>query len=294
MGIPPIAVHTIEADNPPMLLPRHVMFALMGLLLLSPGCGGDGDVDGDWWQPGVNTSWQWQLTHDGGGFNLAYDVDAYDVDLFDVTDAELDALKSDGRRVICYFSAGSFEEWRDDADTFPASVLGDPLDGWAGERWLDVRDPSVLEIMETRITLANARGCDGVEPDNVDGYQNDTGFPLTEADQLAYLEALSGLAHERGLAIGLKNSLGIVPDLVHRFDFSVNEECHAYDECDLLAPFIDAGKPVFNAEYTEADTAQAAATLADQICADALARQFRTLVLPWDLNDAFRVSCDDG
>lgn len=42
-----------------------------------------------------------------------------------------------------------------------------------------------------------------------------------------------------------------MPRLIDLFDFSVNEECHEYDECDVYAPFIDAGKPVFNAEYRE-------------------------------------------
>mgnify|MGYP001821499635 CR=1 FL=1 len=33
------------------------------------------------------------------------------------------------------------------------------------------------------------------------------------------------------------------------FEFSVNEECFVYDECELLTPFIDAGKAVFHVEY---------------------------------------------
>ena len=35
-------------------------------------------------------------------------------------------------------------------------------------------------------TSAAQKGFDGVEPDNVDAYTNDSGFPLTAADQLAY------------------------------------------------------------------------------------------------------------
>lgn len=40
--------------------------------------------------------------------------------------------------------------------------------------------------MQARLDLAVQKGCDGVEPDNVDGYQNNSGFPLTAQDQLAY------------------------------------------------------------------------------------------------------------
>jgi len=35
-----------------------------------------------------------------------------------------------------------------------------------------------------------------------------------------------------------------IPDLVDVFDFAVNEQCVKYDECDVYAPFVRAGKPV--------------------------------------------------
>jgi hypothetical protein len=44
-------------------------------------------------------------------------------------------------------SAGSFEEWRPDALDFAAADLGNPLAGWAGERWLDIRSEAVKAIM---------------------------------------------------------------------------------------------------------------------------------------------------
>ena len=37
-----------------------------------------------------------------------------------------------------------------------------------------------------RLDLAAAKGCDAVDPDNVDGYANPTGFDLTGDDQLAF------------------------------------------------------------------------------------------------------------
>ncbi|CAN0308119.1 unnamed protein product [Hapterophycus canaliculatus] len=30
------------------------------------------------------------------------------------------------------------EDWRDDAEDFPDSTIGLRMDGWDGERWLDV------------------------------------------------------------------------------------------------------------------------------------------------------------
>ena len=104
--------------------------------------------------------------------------------------------------------------------------------GWPGERWLDIRRLSVLEpLMATRFDMCRDKGFDAVEPDNMDGYRNSTGFPLTAHDQLAYNRLIAELAHERGLAVGLKNDLDQIPELVGDFDFAVNEECAEYDEC---------------------------------------------------------------
>ena len=242
---------------------------------------------GDWYRPAVTTTWQWQLS---GPVNTGYDVSMYDIDLFDSSPELITSLKQAGRKVICYFSAGSYENWRSDAGQFPAAVLGNTLDGWAGERWLDIRAAQVRTIMEARLVLAVQKGCDGVEPDNVDGYTNNPGFPLTAQDQLDYNAFVANAAHTRRLSVGLKNDLDQVSSLVDYYDFSVNEQCHEYNECDLLTPFITNGKPVFNAEYASRYVNDAATRQA--LCTDSLARSFRTLILPLNLDDAFRLSCD--
>lgn len=38
------------------------------------------------------------------------------------------------------FSAGTQEDWRDDADDFPEEALGEPLGNWEGEVWVDVNN----------------------------------------------------------------------------------------------------------------------------------------------------------
>ena len=178
----------------------------------------------------------------------------YDLDLFTTPQATIQALKNRGKIVICYLSAGSYENYRSDAGSFPASVLGNTLDGWPDERWLDIRQIDLLApIIRARMDLARAKGCDGVEPDNIDGYTNNTGFPLTSADQLRYNRWLAAEAHQRGLSIGLKNDLDQVADLVDTFDWALNEQCFAYGECHLLKPFIAAGKAVFGVEYDLAE-----------------------------------------
>ncbi|RME39056.1 MAG: endo alpha-1,4 polygalactosaminidase, partial [Deltaproteobacteria bacterium] len=187
-----------------------------------------------WWQPVPGTSWQWQLS---GTIDTSFDVQMYDIDLFDAPQSVIDQLHAAGRTVICYFSAGSWEDWRPDAGDFPPAVLGNPLEGWPGEKWLDIRQVDTLApLMRARLDLAVSKQCDGVEPDNVDGYANATGFPLTAADQLTYNRFLASEAHARGLSIGLKNDLDQIPDLLPDFDWALNEECFTYGECSLLTP----------------------------------------------------------
>ncbi len=240
------------------------------------------------WTPAVNDTWQWQLR---GQINTGYAVNVYDIDLFDAPQSTIDSLKAQGRHVVCYFSAGSSENWRPDFNQFLASDKGNALSGWAGERWLDTRSANVRQIMQKRLDLAKAKGCDGVEPDNVDGYTNDPGFPLNASTQLDYNRFLAAEAHARGLVVALKNDVEQVEELAAYFDFAINEQCHQYQECDVYTAFTDQGKPVFNAEYAKKyrDNVNGART---GLCQAARSADIRTLVLPLYLDDKFRYSCD--
>ena len=233
----------------------------------------------------MGTTWQWQLR---GVLDTTVDVAMYDVDLLDTPAETVAALQTDGRVVICYFSAGSQEDWRADAGRFTASEVGRSLEGWPGERWLDIRTDNVRAIMRKRLDLAVSKGCDGVEPDNVDGYANDSGFDLTEDDQLAFDRFLATEAHARGLSVGLKNALDLVDALEPDFDWALNEECVAWNECAALRPFVDAGKAVFHVEYVD-DTADGPA-LRDTACADATTAGFSTLIKTWAL-EAWFLAC---
>lgn len=243
---------------------------------------------GNWYQPTAGTTWQWQLN---GTVNTAYDVEVYDIDLFDNTQETIAALQGEGRQVICYFSAGSYEDFREDADQFSEEDLGNPLDDFPDERWLDIRSESVLNIMLDRLDVAVDKGCDGVEPDNVDGFANDSGFELTADDQLLFNARIANAAHERSLSVGLKNDLDQIESLVDYFDFAVNEQCFEFEECDTLQTFLDDDKAVFSAEYDETYVNDASAR--EVICEESLAMGFSTLILPVDLDDSFRLSCDE-
>ena len=173
----------------------------------------------------------------------------YDIDV-ENPPAVVDDIQAQGDRAICYISVGSHEPFRDDADEFPRRVLGKRLARFDNERWLDIRKLRVLRpIIEARFDRCRDKGFDAVEPDLIDGYQNDTGFRLKRRHQLRYDTWVANGVHERGMAVGLKNDLGQVKRLEPYFDFAVNEQCFQYRECGVLDRFIDAGKPVFGAEY---------------------------------------------
>ena len=231
------------------------------------------------WVPGPRTTWQWQLT---SPVDLSVDAEMFDIDLFDNARSVVASLQQRGSHVVCYLSAGSVERGRPDAGAFPADVVGSELEGWPGEHWLDVRRLDALgPIMERRLDLCREKGFDGVEADNVDGYANSSGFPLTAADQLRYNRFLAGAAHARGLSIGLKNDLEQAAALEPDFDWALNEQCFQYDECDRLQPFVRAGKAVFVAEY-ELDTGA--------FCARAAASGLIAMRKRLDL-DAWRQPC---
>ncbi|MFA7686082.1 MAG: endo alpha-1,4 polygalactosaminidase, partial [Candidatus Gracilibacteria bacterium] len=232
-----------------------------------------------WWKPTPKTTWQWQLT---GDINTAYNVDMYDIDLEETPQKTIDKLHSQNKKVICYFSAGSYEEFRNDAEDFPEEVLGNPLEGWEDEKWLDVSKIDLLApIMEKRLDLAVEKKCDGVEPDNMDGNNNDSGFDISYKDQIAYSKWIANEAHKRNLSVGLKNGLEQINDVVTYFDFAINEQCFEYEECDNLNPFIKANKAVFGVEY-ELDTSE--------FCDQANEMKFSWLKMDYDL-DGNRTSC---
>ena len=180
---------------------------------------------GGWWVPPQHLTWYWQLQ---GTVDNSEPVEAYDVDGFESTAAEVAALHTQGKHVICYIDVGTAENWRPDYSSFPASVLGD-ANGWPGENWLDIRQLSVLEpIMTARFQMCREKGFDAVEPDNMDGYENNTGFSLTADDQLTYDEWVAGEVHALGMAVFQKNDGEQTNELERHFDGALDEQCNYY------------------------------------------------------------------
>jgi len=218
--------------------------------------------------------------------DLTVEADVFDLDLFETSAEEVARLHAAGRRVICYLSAGSWEEWRPDAGDFPEAVIGADYEGWPGEKWLDIRQLDALRpVLRARLDLCREKGFDAVEPDNIDGYTNDTGFPLTADDQLAFNVWLAGEAHARGLSIGLKNDPDQAAELEPYFEWALTEDCFDEGWCAQMEPFIRAGKAVFAAEYTDTGVDWEAA------CADAEALGVSVILKDRELG-AERETCE--
>ena len=249
--------------------PREVTIAAAAEPLPCEGC----------WQPPLQTSWQIQFN---GEIDTSLDVDMFEVDMFDTTTATVEEFHTQGTKVVCYISGGSWENWRPDADDFPRSVRGKSLAGWPGERWLDIRKLRVLKpLMTARLDRCKSKGFDSVEFDNVNGYQNPTGFDLTGQDQLRYNKWLANAAHEHGLSVGLKNDGLQAHILVDYFDWVLVESCFYYKECRPYDVFIEAGKAVMAIEYKLERS---------QFCEDAARHGFNAMRKHRDL-DAYRRPC---
>lgn len=254
----------------------------MGRLLLvlcvvaTASCTGGGDAaSGDGiWQPSPSDRWHIQYA---GELEVPEGVDVVDLDMEETSASVIAGLHDDGIKVVCYLSAGSWEPYRADADAFPESLLGEAYEGWEDERWFDIRAPALRPLLSARISTAADKGCDAVDPDNVNGFENDTGFPLTAADQLEFNRWLFAEVHDHGMAVGLKNDLAQAAELIDEVEFQVNEECIQYDDCAALSVFTDAGKPVWSIEYEGSP---------EEVCAEAERLGFATWIKDLDLTAA--------
>jgi hypothetical protein len=239
----------------------HARSSLGALALLLAACGGNavtpvastgtfeptGSAVDARWIPTAGESYQIQYD---GKLDLKYPAQIFDLDMFDSLPRYVARLHAMGRRVVCYIDVGTWESWRPDAHKFPKSVLGRNDGRWQGERWLDIRQRSILEpIMAARYDLCKKKGFDGIDPDNIDGYQNNTGFPLTAAEQLTYDTWVAKAAHARGLTVDQKNDPGQLKELDKFFDFAVDEQCYAQGWCAQLAPYAKNDRLVVDVEY---------------------------------------------
>ena len=200
--------------------------------------------------PSPRTTFEWRL--DELPTNFTTEAEVIDIDAFDATPELVTNLQAQGKKVIAYLSVGSVESFREDASDFPPEVIGNVYEGFEDENWLDVRQIDVLApIMRARLDMIQEKGFDGIEPDNINSYQNNTGFNLTEEDAKVYSHWLIEEAHNRGLSIGQKNAEELIPEMVDEFDWLLTEDAYVEDFYQQLSPYISANKAVFFVEYTD-------------------------------------------
>ncbi|HKM53617.1 MAG TPA: endo alpha-1,4 polygalactosaminidase, partial [Isosphaeraceae bacterium] len=221
---------------------------------------------GRWIPPLGNVPWQWEIDHPldlGSASDMGTGVTTYggaaapnpvvyDIDGFDNSAATVAALHARGFHVICYIEVGAAENYRPDYSQFPASTLGNALQGYPNERYLDIRSSAVVGVIENRIAMCAQKGFDAIEPDIDDSYTENTGFGLTMADDVAFNRTLANYAHGLGLSYGLKNGddPSYAAQMLPIVDFALDEQCFEYSTCGAFFPsFRNAGKAVFEVEY---------------------------------------------
>jgi hypothetical protein len=256
------------------------VLALAGAALLPSPAGAIAGVPGSrhWHPPARTAAWQWQLQ---GRIDPTVRAWAYDVDGFETSKSDVRTLHRHRRRAICYLDVGSWESYRPDADRFPAAVIGRVYEGFPDERWLDVsRFALFAKPLEARIQMCARKRFDAVEPDNLAGWENETGFEITGTEQLRFNRWIAKQVHARGMAVALKNDPRQVGQLVDSFDFAIVEECFQYEECGSYKPFVDRGKAVFEAEY-ELEPSQFCAAAA-ALGFSAIRKSYDLFAKPWE------------
>ncbi|MBT0608304.1 endo alpha-1,4 polygalactosaminidase [Aequorivita echinoideorum] len=193
---------------------------------------------------------EWRLDEIPNSYQSNADV--IDIDAFTSSAQLVENLKSQGKTVIAYLSVGSVENYRPDAQNFPENIIGNLYDEYPDEKWLDIRQIEILApIIEARFDMIKKKGFDGIEPDNMNGYQNNTGFDISEEDTINYSRWLIAKAHERGLSIGQKNAEELIPEMYDEFDWILTEDAFVDDFYQSLTPYISINKAVFLVEYTD-------------------------------------------
>lgn len=234
---------------------------------------------GGWWKPTADRPIQlhWQLSTDfDPNKDFVPGATVYDFDGEHASSADVDAVHKKGFIAVCYIDVGVWENYRTDASRFPGipdggkrvddknqlipytgdpqyanvDIIGKADAGWNGSYWLDIRRLDILApIMRDRIQMCKDKGFDAVEPDEENGYDNPSGFPLTYNDQLVYNKWLADTVHSMNMSIGLKSAQAMAKDLVNWYDWDLTEECYQYNECSMLAPFKAANKASWIVEY---------------------------------------------
>jgi hypothetical protein len=232
---------------------------------------------GSWWIPSLGSQpWQWELSNplnlsdaSAMGTNdklptgeLAPAPVMYDIDGIINSASTVSSLHGLGKHVVCYIEVGAVGNYYTAANEgiaisyrdqlVAAGVVGGPVPGWP-ERYLDIRSPATLAIVESMIhDQCAAKGFDAVETDIDESYHSATGFGLTLADEEHFMTTLATFMHGLGLGWWIKNpddtGDAYAADMRPLADAVLTEQCNQYSSCGLLSTYFGT-KAIFNAEY---------------------------------------------
>jgi len=101
-----------------------------------------------YWKPAPGAVSPWNAVYGTKAANKYPGFRVIDVDLENTSNATIASLKANGTKVMCYFSAGTYEDFRADKGLFRKSEIGKPLHEWPGENWLDIRSANVRRVIK--------------------------------------------------------------------------------------------------------------------------------------------------
>ena len=139
-----------------------------------------------------------------------------------------------------------------------AGDLGNKFSGYP-EYFIDINSPSAVWIIETMISQqCVSKGFDAVETDLDETFGNNegsTGFTITQANEETCLETLARTCTQWDWpgSPRIRTTLAaesFVTDIEPYSQGVITEQCNQYGTCPLLRPYLSAGKPVLNAEYS--------------------------------------------
>ncbi len=228
---------------------------------------------------------------------------------------------------ICYVEAGAYQKGFPDDGNFAPADYGATgsyptqrfnrryqMAGYSDEYYLNIAGfagytpgatltgtaANIATALSERIAGCHAEGMDGVEPDDLDGYTNNSasgarggGWGLTQADAAGFEQWLAYTAHNDDLAIFQKNDGANTTADYRTFDGMIIEECNFYDDpCgaggDNVQDYLNLGKPVLDAEYTQDGETTAKFCSADNRVG------ITGSLFSVDLNGSFYQSCARG
>ena len=221
----------------------------------------------------VPIHWQWQLSTDFVyPTQVIPNVTVYDLDWELTSTSVINSLHSIGCKVIAYIEIGDYTSGRYDSSQFTAldaaaptssKILGNQISGFS-DKWIDIRasnpkSAQLRALLQARMQLAKDKGFDAIEPDCINAYGDNSGFPITAADQLEFNKWVAATAHAIGLSVCLKSDVDQATALEPYFDFVLDEESYNYGQLGDYGAFLAHNKAVLNCEYANYNSTQLAA-----------------------------------